>query len=239
MPIDRTPVIRPCLTIEGLIEFILSCGIPTTTIVCCQHAIFSEGLHTAAKQEEQENDEEPLHQGSDADFLRTTMHQLLTSRIVGLAFTPTLPQLRAYLATVEFCMEQIPHSRLQSSYQRAPNLVIYGLLELHLASSEFSAQGLSRTFAVATEAARRCSAKLIIVEPLRINNGEVLSSSNEFECKDLWKTQIPLLNGNSRSSDDDRIWAGKTIEIAQVANRWCSVDCNECIERESPPFQIT
>lgn len=114
-------------------------------------------------------------------------------------------------------------------------LAIYGLLELHHSTSELSAQGLSRTFAIAVEASRIASMKLAIVESSRVNrSGESLVSSevNGEPAFDPWKVQIALLNGSARLGGEDRVWTGRTIEAARVAARWCKFVQHSCVGKD-------
>ena len=36
-----------------------------------------------------------------------------------------------------------------------------------------------------------------------------------------WKEQVPVLSGSIRFGGEDRVWAGKTIEVGHVLARWC------------------
>lgn len=175
-------------------------------------------------------------QSPEHHLLIPKIHQLAISRTTDLVFAPTLPHLRAYLST--FSLQEKIGSQSHFVDQEVPSMIIYGLLELHHDTSEMSAQGLSRTFALAAEASTRSCMKLIIVEPSRTDPGGVSSQPNSSESEsitDPWKSQIPLLNGSIRFGGEDRVWAGKTIQAAQVAGRWCrfvradSFDINHCL----------
>ena len=217
-----SPVILPCLSAAEFLEYILQYhAAPTTAVVCFQHESFLAELHCAVNQHV-EGEYEQYH---EHQLMNPTIHQLAISRTVKLVFAPTLPHLRAYLAIFSSRTQPYTHLVLQDAGQRAPMLAIYGLLELHHSTSELSAQGLSRTFATAVEAARMASMKLVIVESSHVNpNGELLASSevNEIVAIDPWKVQIALLNGSVRLGGEDRVWAGRTIEAARVAARWCN-----------------
>lgn len=95
-------------------------------------------------------------------------------------------------------------------------LAVWGLAGLHRSTAEHSAQGLSRSLAAAVEAAMFNGQRLVLVEP----SGEV-----EYEgvssIGDPWKEQVPLLSGSVRFGREDRVWAGKTVEVERVVARWC------------------
>lgn len=38
---------------------------------------------------------------------------------------------------------------------------------------------------------------------------------------DPWKEQVPLLNGSIRFGGEERVWAGKTIEVGSIVAKWC------------------
>jgi len=96
---------------------------------------------------------------------------------------------------------------------------------------------LGRTFAVAVEAAERVGVGLVIGECLGNDHGEAEREGNEadlaqerMERRDPWREQVPLLNGSVRVGGEERVWAGRTVEIRKVVGRWCrfvTVDGNE------------
>lgn len=193
-------------------------AVPTTLIICSTRDKFLEDLHAATHQ---------THRVVETSmtphpFLIPTIHLLVTSETISLAFTPTLPHLRAYLATY------VPHnnsaSKLQS-YQkpgsRTPFLAILGLVALHRSTSEHSAQGLSRTLAVAVEAATHANMKLVLAEPPSLGEDPVEPGNLMSEVQENpWKEQVPLLNGSVRVGIE-RSWAGRTIEVGIIVGKWC------------------
>ena len=158
-------------------------------------------------------------------LLVPTIHQLAISRTINLAFAPTLAHLRAYLATPKFNIGLDSQSSGQNQEKSIPILAIYGMLHSHCCTSEYSAQGLSRTFAVAIESATAASKRLVVVEALGIAPSEEsmhATDSDSIVPSDPWKDQVPLLNGSTRFGREDRIWAGRTVEAARIASRWCT-----------------
>ena len=38
---------------------------------------------------------------------------------------------------------------------------------------------------------------------------------------DAWMEQVPVLSGSVRFGGDERVWAGRTVEVGRVVGRWC------------------
>lgn len=79
---------------------------------------------------------------------------------------------------------------------------------------------------MAAEASLASRRKLILVDLLPANKDEedVAFDENEHEVQpDPWMEQIPILNGSIRSGGDERVWAGRTVEVARIIGRWCRI----------------
>ena len=117
-------------------------------------------------------------------------------------------------------------------------LAVLNPLALHSSTSEFSAQGLSRTFAAAVEAAERAGVQLVVeeTEPEDGDEGDEGIHGVEGEDdlhrgdeeregagpkKDPWRQQVPFLNGSVRIGGGERLWAGRMIEVQKVVGKWC------------------
>ena len=98
-------------------------------------------------------------------------------------------------------------------------LAIWGLANLHRSTAEHSAQGLSRSLAVAVEAAKRAGQRLVLAES-RALDGEIEEEGDGGEG-DAWSEQVPLMSGSLRFGRENRVWAGKTVEVRRVVGRWC------------------
>lgn len=53
--------------------------------------------------------------------------------------------------------------------------------------------------------------------------GEEGEGEGERRERDPWSEQVPLLNGSVRFGGEQRVWAGRTVEIRRVAGRWFGV----------------
>lgn len=98
-------------------------------------------------------------------------------------------------------------------------LAIWGLANLHRSTAEHSAQGLSRSLAAAVETAKLNDQRLVLAEAIALDEDVEYDSTGSGG--DPWKEQVPLLSGSVRFGGEDRVWAGKTVEVKRVVGRWC------------------
>ena len=98
-------------------------------------------------------------------------------------------------------------------------LAVWGLANLHRSTAEHSAQGLSRSLAAAVETAELHGQRLVLAESTALS-GEV-EDEGSGSAGDPWREQVPLLSGSVRYGGEDRVWAGKTVEVGRVVGRWC------------------
>ena len=227
------PIALPPIYCTDFINYILQFhSVPTTLVVCSSREAFLEHLQATI------HHTHPVHQAESSidgvtnashPFLIPTIHLLANSRRITLAFTPTQSHLRAYLATFHPSSEPADFIASTTNYEkpgtRISTLAILGLVALHQSTSEFSAQGLSRTLANAVEAAARVNMQLLLAESRSPQESEELfgmgDPGSEAQDLDPWKEQVPLLSTSIRFGNDERTWAGKTIEVAKVMERWC------------------
>ena len=201
-----------------------------TIVICSSREAFLEDVLLSIRQSAVEPTAETMeegHIGSRHSLMTPTIHLLARSRTIGIAFTPTLPHLRAYIASIGLNVGIDPGVTADTNPEaQSPTLAIFGLTEIHRSTSEYSAQGLSRTLSAAVEASLALGRKLIIAEPLTaIKDEDAMASSNQEDeaPSDPWMEQIPILNNSIRSGGDQRVWAGRTIEVARVVGRWCRI----------------
>lgn len=229
LPSGQAGLALPSLACHELIETVLRYHRPPTTIiVCSSREAFLESLYLSL-QTNHSTEDSPEHGGTDDSphpLLLPTIHQLATSRTIDIAFAPTLPHLRAYLASYIPASDSTSTSTaFDKSASRVAMLVVYGLLDLHRATTEYSGQGLSRTLAVAVEAANVRGMRLTLVEapesPEAPANEPVIGVETTTP-RSPWGDQIPLLNG-SLTLSNDRAWAGRTVGVGAVIARWCRI----------------
>lgn len=202
-------------------------SLTTTIIVCASRSDFLADLQ--GKPQRTHSTHLPKSDENSDDYLSPTLHLLATSRKVQLAFTPTLPHLRAYLTA--FNPPQNPVAASLQHHQPSSDmsmLVILSLVDLHRPTSEHSAQGISRTLAIAVEAARLAGMKLVLGEHYIEDDNDDINGINDGANgafnraqQDPWTEQIPILSGSVRFGDDERLRTGRTVDVGKVLGRWC------------------
>ena len=219
---SATPAVLSCMKPSDFLHYIQRHHVPLTTVVICSpREAFLEALYASLTDTDIEGE---TSYAISQSLLVPTIHQLSISSTVNVAFVATLAHLRAYLATLRPGFESHPEIKNGSSSHVRPMLAIYGLLNLHVSTSDYSAQGLSRTLAIAVEAATAVHKRLLMAEhPTNIVNQEPTNATGNDSIAQAnpWKHEIPLLNGSIRHSGESTIWSGRTVEAVRVVSRWC------------------
>ena len=102
---------------------------------------------------------------------------------------------------------------------------MYGLLELHRDTSEWSAQGLGNSIAGLVEAGWRTGRKVVILEERGMGDDSSdigLEESRKNRIK-IWEEGVPMLNGSVRRAgleSEDGGWSGRTVEVGRILARW-------------------
>ncbi|OJD36511.1 uncharacterized protein BKCO1_11000158 [Diplodia corticola] len=179
----RPSVLHPVSLLAFLRHLIDHHAPPTSLVVCSSRADFEQLLHrlaedartservaSAGTQDSQEHSPSPPPPLLD-ELLMPTIHNLFTTSTIHVTFCASLEALRAYLSSLTTRASGDPASQPTqastsfggptSSY---PILALLNPIALHRETTSFSAQGLSRTLAVAVEAAAFRKQKLVITE---------------------------------------------------------------------------
>ena len=225
---QKTPVALPPLFGIDFLSWLLKYHEePTTLLVCCSREAFLADLQANLQNLPCENPATTANDGNRGlahHLLNPTIHLIARSRSIQLVFVPTLPHLRAYLSTYTLSpqSESSPLTSTKSGF-RVPILAIWGLVYAHRSTAEHSAQGLSRTLAAAIESASLAEQRLVLAEAKTLDIGEQYGDTEAFDAtfENPWKEQVPVLSGSIRFGGEDRVWAGKTIEIGRILARWC------------------
>ncbi|OBT90439.1 hypothetical protein VE02_00706 [Pseudogymnoascus sp. 03VT05] len=157
-----SPIAVPPVTSRVLLDYILtSTSYPTTLLVCSPRAAFLSSLQNSAST------------SSTLQSSTSTLHLLSLSPHIQTVFTPTLSHLRAWLSVADSdCAAPAPASdpvsRATADTVKHGNgrsqLVVWGLVNMHKGTSEWSVQGLSSTTAALVEAGQRMGRKVVLVE---------------------------------------------------------------------------
>ena len=201
MNLSRT--VASCNLVTDLLQRLLDRGTKTNLIVCGTRSEFLIQLSAAIRTQRADPDVPVRH-----DLLTKTIGLLATSSRIRLTFCPSLETLRSYLAVLS-------NDNENDNAQSTCLLAILDLVALHVPTSEFAAQGLSRTLASAVEASSRTKMDLMLCEC----TNAVDPSSSDWGSQ-LWTTQIPLLNGSVRIRGEEVNWSGRGLGVEKVAQRW-------------------
>ncbi|KAK7734228.1 hypothetical protein SLS53_007876 [Cytospora paraplurivora] len=227
-----TPVILSAALPSELLTYIIQQEThPTTLIICSSRAEFLAQLvldmqDTTMGQLQDNNRREVL--------LSSPLYQVAIARHLRMVFVPTVSHLRAYLSVFTHEDSKVPppptHTPAQNKTQ--PLLLVYGLLNLHRDTSEWSAQGISSTAATLVEAARRTGFRAVIVDPPRPprqseqgrDEAADRGGNKSPEVDDLLLSdEVPVLSASTRRAGadlDDAAWTGRTVAIGRVLGRW-------------------
>ncbi|MCJ1325654.1 hypothetical protein MMC10_002317 [Thelotrema lepadinum] len=198
--------------ISACIRYVLDQEIATLVVICSSREEFLRDLASELSPSQEPGDGERVDHEifPTLDLLNPTIKLIARSKHVRVAYVPTLRHLRAYLSSL--------NSR-EAAMEANTRLAVLNLLELHRSTSEFSAQGISRTLALLVDTASQNDARLDILEGIEYRevdeaSGRPTSHFNEG---------VPILNGSTRSTGDERVWAGRTVEIGSILAKWCKV----------------
>ena len=193
-------------------------GAHTTMIICSTRADFLDQITPvilrpqpteipASQESLDEQFEEPTSATLPHRFLVPTLQLLAVSRTIKLVYCPTIDILRAYLSSYVSTV-----TTTNSPPITQPLLLILDLVLLHHGTSEFSVQGLMRTFSSAITAASRNSMSLQLCECRDFHDPR-----NPNRGPRLWDADVQLLSGSVRLGAN---FAGRTVSVRRIASRW-------------------
>ncbi|KAI1462154.1 hypothetical protein F4805DRAFT_412203 [Annulohypoxylon moriforme] len=225
---------------SGLLTYILNHHVyPTTLIICSSRHNFLSSLADDVYQEiahpeetvptEQEAETSlpgvvPIVHNVDEEqarkkqrFLSSPLYQVATSRHMRVVYIPTVTHLRAYLSVFSPDDSKIPSppASFNSSERYLPHIILYGFLEMHRDTSEWSAQGLGNSASTLVELGHRLKWQTVVIEP------RTHDSTQPFE--DILKDTVPFLSGGGRRLGPDSEeggWSGRTVEVGRIMKRW-------------------
>ncbi|KAI7378795.1 hypothetical protein KC336_g19302 [Hortaea werneckii] len=161
-----------------------------------------------------------------------TLRMLATSRTVKVVFYPDMTHLRAYLATHAV---RLYGNQTTTEVDSKRILALLNPLAIHRPTSAFSAQGLTRTFSGAVEAAYVSGSHLIIAEcdnHASKHQRDLDTSVDTMEpavrgavqqlAMSVWDEEVSILNITTKSfGAGERGWVGRTVRVRDIAGRWC------------------
>ena len=218
MTVKVTRTVRFCDLATDLLHHILyNDARPTILVVCSTRDRFLGQLYAAIRTQ---TDEPGSHQ-----LLINSLGMLSKSSKIKLVFCPTLEHFRAYVSVLRVS------SKMDS--EERPVLVVLDLLALHVPTSEFSAQGLSRTLAMTVEVAAHEGMNLMLCECRN-----ALDPDNRASGERLWYEHVPILNGSVRMGGEESGWGGRGVPVKRVAERWFEFNENIRVTRDTVDVRI-
>ncbi|TGO41964.1 hypothetical protein BHYA_0014g00470 [Botrytis hyacinthi] len=258
----------PALPSE-LLTWILNHGAyPTTILICKPRAAFISSLLADVTSSTLPLPSSPIDipssppnpatstaqpQTPPHSLLIKTLHQVSLSRHISIIYIPTISHLRAHLSVLSpEAASKIgapPDQKRDKVCRKRAMIVVYGLIDLHRDTSEWSAQGLSRSLAGLVEIGGRDKRVVVCLEERerkteRSELMEVDADGNEDTAGQTndryglksdenigrdnrtwkgWDEHVPMLNGSARRAgleSEDSGWSGRTIEVGQMFARW-------------------
>lgn len=216
-------MLSPASPIE-LLRYILTYQkYPTTLLVCYPRADFIKSLQADLKsrkpQREQHDNPEDFdsaeydYEEENGPHMALPLLQLAVARHIRVLHVPTVAHLRANLAVfspADSLTPAPPNLPPPTDGDKPPVLLVYGFLDLHRDSSEWSAQGIGGSAAVLVEAALRTGYRPVVVEPKGAGGHDSFAA--------VLRDDAPVLSGSSRR--DEGGWTGRTVEVRRVLGRW-------------------
>lgn len=202
-----SPIIIPPATPSELITYILANHrYPTTIIILSYKQPFLDALIHEVQSTEHESNHTLLHK---------CLLQTAVARHLRMVFAPTITHLRSYLTIFavndDAASKFNPPQDYNTRPRKPPLLLVYGLLEGHRVTDEWSAQGITNTAAALVEAAARNSLTAGVVEPR--GGGDGLDNLDDF-----LNEQVPVLSGTVMR--ESGAWSGRTVDVRSVLGRW-------------------
>lgn len=213
--------------ITDFLQHIITQDAPTTILlICSAKEQFLEQLLLASSSGSEE------HNQHNHILTKNTIGVLSKSSSIKLVYCPTLEHLRAYLSVIRSPEDGVELQRElltttaeekgRQTKQPPPLMAILNPLALHVPTSEFSAQGLSRTFAAVVEVADREGMDLVLCECRDVGDS---TGSGRGEVS--WHVQVPLLNSSVRVGEESTSYRGGGVPVKRVVQRWFLFDDNE------------
>lgn len=257
-------VLSPALPSELLTFIIQHETHPTTLIICATRTDFLSSLASEIHHPPSEAAEQQPQQPDTTNvLLAAPLYQVAVARHIRMAFVPTVSHLRAYLSVFSPADSKIPpppagtheddphdDKQQRKRRRRRPMLVVYGFLDLHRDTSEWSAQGIGATATTLLEAARRCGFRAVVVDAPRGRLGrdaegadeeDVGMSEDELEVRtmqtergedlgaedapqeSLLDEEVPVLSANvvrAGADLDEAAWTTRKVTLGKVLGRW-------------------
>ncbi|PKY03668.1 hypothetical protein P168DRAFT_327724 [Aspergillus campestris IBT 28561] len=219
---EPTRKIYNCDWVTEFLQYILDTTTePVSLIICSTRDSFLVNLAFTIQTQ-------PKHTSNGQELLKDTIGLLANSTRAKLIFCPTLEHLRAYIGVLRPTSDGNAQHGTTAGQNKRPLVAILNCLALHLPTSEFSAQGLSRTLAAAVEVTSRNGMDLVLCECR-----DAANPADPMRGEALWFAQVPLLNSAVRTGGDDAAGGGLSVPVKRIAQRWFEFSGMSCPETDT------
>jgi len=222
------PIIYKFTTLGETLDHLYDAPNPSCLLIFCgSRDTFAQrlSLATTTRKPDEERPETPATSSPRQPLNTRTLRRIARAEAIKIAFCTSVPALHAYLSTLP--KEVAPNESTLPSL-----LVLVDAVSLHQDTASFSAQGLSRAFAAAFEAALRSRWQLVVVEHPKAVTGrrdvdvEIDDAGGRARMEDPWEREVPMLNATTRTFGVGGASAvlGRTVKVRAVAERWCTFE---------------
>lgn len=147
----------------------------------------------------------------ESQLLEPTLRFLAMGLQTNVIFCTNIPSFRAYVSTLA--------PRINRSQTPHPRIIFMDMLAMHHGTSEFTVQGLSRSFAMLAAVNHQTDSRIDIIEC-----NDIRDRTDPQRGPRLWQTEVPLLSGSVRIGEAGQGWASRTTNIKSFAGRWFRFD---------------
>ena len=198
---------------SDFVKYLLQHAGPHTTFVICGNRENFLDKVQCISPENGNNSENGLDAMESAAMLcNNSIGLLASSRSIKVVFTPTLSHLRAYLGVLA--------SDFFGNDRHSSKIALFGLINVHRDTSDFSAQGLMRSMSLLSEAARVTKQSVVLAESPLMERFQSDSGSLYEACADPWKEKIPLLSSSVTRRTHNV--ATQDLQIECVLQSWAN-----------------
>jgi len=221
------PIIYKFITLGETLDHLYDAPAPSCLLIFCgDRNTFAQQLSEATTRiNDDQRPETPAISSPRQPLNTRTLRRIARAEAIKIAFCTSVPALHAYLST-------LPKEATPNEPTPPPLLVLVDAVSLHQDTASFSAQGLSRAFAAAFEAALRSRRQLVVVEHPKAETArrdvdvEIDDAGGRARMEDPWEREVPMLNATTRTFGVGGASAvlGRTVKIRTVAERWCTFE---------------
>ena len=105
-------------------------------------------------------------------------------------------------------------------------LAVWGLIDVHKSTGDYTAQGLFRSLSLATDVAHYAYRGLVIAESSDLGEETGQGGLDEMHIS-CWDQRVPLLTQSIRFEGQRQKLAGTGVTTGDIVRKWCILDGSE------------